>query len=49
MSQGVTARRGDVLVLVGTRKGVFILSSDLSRKDWSLYGPHAPVRRPFGD
>ncbi|MES0360691.1 MAG: exo-alpha-sialidase [Anaerolineales bacterium] len=28
-----------VLVLVGTRKGGFILSSDRSRKDWEVSGP----------
>jgi len=29
-----------VRVLVGTRKGAFILSSDGKRKDWSVAGPH---------
>ena len=28
-----------VRVLVGTRKGAFILSSDGARKDWSVNGP----------
>ena len=32
--------RGDVLVLVGTRKGAFILSSDSSRRQWSVSEPH---------
>ena len=32
-------KRGDALILVGTRKGGFILSSDESRKDWKLSGP----------
>ncbi|HSM69507.1 MAG TPA: hypothetical protein VK830_07315, partial [Xanthomonadales bacterium] len=27
-------------VLVGTRKGAFILSSNSDRKDWSVSGPH---------
>ena len=40
MTQGVTASRGDVIVLVGTRKGAFILSSSPDRKDWSLSGPN---------
>lgn len=31
---------GDVILLVGTRKGGFILSSDLSRRAWKLSGPH---------
>ena len=42
MTQGSTATKGDVLVLVGTRKGAFILSSDDSRKDWLVSGPHSP-------
>ncbi|MDZ7770576.1 MAG: hypothetical protein U5K38_16685 [Woeseiaceae bacterium] len=29
-----------VRVLVGTRKGAFILSSDAKRKKWSVDGPH---------
>lgn len=40
--QGVTARKGDMMVLVGTRKCGFISSSDPSRKSWSLYGPQLP-------
>ena len=42
MTQGSTATKGNVLVLVGTRKGAFILSSDDSRKDWLVSGPHSP-------
>jgi len=33
---------GDVLLLVGTMKGAFILSSDRSRKKWKVDGPHFP-------
>lgn len=40
MSQGLAANRGDVLLLVGTRKGAFFLSSDKTRKKWSVSGPH---------
>ncbi len=29
-----------IRVLVGTRKGAFILTSDGSRRDWSVSGPH---------
>ncbi|GAB0114633.1 WD40/YVTN/BNR-like repeat-containing protein [Acidisoma sp. C75] len=29
-------------VLVGTRKGAFILSADGARRDWSVSGPHFP-------
>ncbi len=31
-----------VRVLVGTRKGAFVLSSDGKRKDWTVDGPHFP-------
>ncbi len=29
-----------VRVLVGTKKGAFILTSDGNRKDWTVSGPH---------
>src|SRR3954464_9490760 len=29
-----------VRVLVGTRKGAFVLTSDAKRKDWKVDGPH---------
>src|SRR5689334_19707058 len=29
-----------IRVLVGTRKGAFILESDAARKDWKVSGPH---------
>src|SRR4051795_3060012 len=29
-----------VLVLVGTRKGCFVLESDADRRDWSVRGPY---------
>src|SRR3954469_15200448 len=29
-----------VRVLVGTRKGAFVLTSDEKRKDWKVDGPH---------
>ena len=31
-----------VRVLVGTRKGAFVLTSDGARKDWDVSGPHFP-------
>ena len=31
-----------VRVLVGTRKGAFVLTSDGARKNWSVAGPHFP-------
>lgn len=41
-SPGARARKDKtrVLVLVGTRKGVFIFESDRSRKNWRTRGPH---------
>lgn len=35
-------KKGDVLVLVGTRKGAFIFSAGSDRYDWGLSGPHWP-------
>src|SRR4051794_34387927 len=29
-----------VMLLVGTRKGCFVLESDADRRDWSLRGPY---------
>lgn len=31
---------GGVRVLVGTRKGAFVLASDEGRRDWTVDGPH---------
>ena len=33
---------GEVLLLVGTQKGAFIVSSDSARKRWRIDGPHFP-------
>src|SRR5271157_4418364 len=33
-------RMSSVRVLVGTRKGAFILTSDGTRKKWKISGPH---------
>ena len=33
---------GSTLLLVGTTKGAFLLTSDASRTDWTLSGPHFP-------
>ena len=40
MTQSSQPKRGDVLVLVGTRKGGFILSSGPARNQWSVSEPH---------
>lgn len=42
----VSAKNGDVIVLVGTMKGAFVLHSNKSRKKWDVGGPYsigAPV------
>src|SRR5829696_2935226 len=38
----VTPRAGDVLLLVGTMKGSFILRADAQRRDWDVCGPYFP-------
>ncbi len=40
MPPNTEANRGDVLLIVGTRKGAFFLTADAARKSWSLSGPH---------
>ena len=35
-----SARRGDVLLMVGTRKGGFLINSGDGRKTWNLSQPH---------
>lgn len=39
MVQGIAANKGDVLLMVGTKKGSFILSSDPARRKWNMSGP----------
>jgi photosystem II stability/assembly factor-like uncharacterized protein len=36
----MTVKRNRVRLLIGTRKGAFILTSDEARKDWRIAGPH---------
>ena len=38
----VTPRSGDVVLLVGTMKGGFILRADSSRRTWEVGGPYFP-------
>ena len=40
MRVGQSPKQGDVILLVGARKGAFILSSDPGRMDWAITGPH---------
>ena len=39
---------GDVLLLVGTMKGAFILRADESRKKWEMGGPYFPGSAVYG-
>jgi len=38
----VTPRAGDVLLLVGTMKGAFVLRADAQRSGWDVGGPYFP-------
>ena len=40
MPEEIEANKGDVILMVGTRKGAFLLSADRSRRNWSVSGPH---------
>ncbi len=40
MPNKIEANRGDIVLMVGTRKGGFLLTSDRSRRNWSVSGPH---------
>jgi photosystem II stability/assembly factor-like uncharacterized protein len=39
--QHVTAKKGDVIVMVGTMKGAFVLRSNGARKKWDVGGPYS--------
>ena len=41
------AEKSDILILVGTKKGGFILNSDNSRKNWSMAGPYCAGSEVF--
>jgi hypothetical protein len=52
MKPKVTARNlsvkdGDVLLLVGTMKGLFLFRSDAKRRRWDAGGPHFPGRSVY--
>jgi hypothetical protein len=42
VTRHVSPRPGDVLILVGTMKGAFIVRSDARRQDWEIGGPYFP-------
>ena len=41
-ASGIQAQAGDVVLMVGTTKGAFLLRSDSSRAHWDMDGPHFP-------
>jgi photosystem II stability/assembly factor-like uncharacterized protein len=43
----LSPRPGDVLLLVGTSKGAFVLRSGPSRRSWELAGPYFPGRAVY--
>ena len=42
MANSLQPMHGDILVLVGTRKGAFVFSADRGRTKWEMTGPHWP-------
>src|SRR5436853_5473855 len=44
----VKPEKGDVLLLVGTMKGAFILRASESRKRWEMGGPYFPGSAVYG-
>jgi photosystem II stability/assembly factor-like uncharacterized protein len=42
MALGEGGSKGDVVVLVGTQKGAFLVWGDAKRKKWRIDGPHFP-------
>ena len=47
MTVGEGGAKGDVVVLVGTQKGAFLVWSDAKRKKWRIDGPHFPGEAVF--
>ena len=42
MDEHLTAESGDLLLAVGTMKGVWLFRSDPDRREWQSSGPHFP-------
>lgn len=40
MPRGSQANSGDIILMVGTRKGAFLLRSDRARRNWAVSGPY---------
>src|SRR5216683_6557898 len=47
-SASVSVKNNDVLLLVGTMKGLFLLRSGSGRRRWDVGGPHFPGRSVYG-
>ena len=47
MTPGLSARPGDLILLVGTRKGSFILTGDPGRRDWEISALQNPGAEVF--
>src|SRR6266508_6483596 len=47
LTEHLTAESGDVLVAVGTMKGVFLFRSDQARDKWQASGPHFPGKSVY--
>ena len=43
----ISAKSGDVLLLVGTMKGAFVLRSNQDRQEWDVGGPYFPGRAVY--
>jgi photosystem II stability/assembly factor-like uncharacterized protein len=43
----LSVRDGDVLLLVGTMKGLFLFSSGRARRSWTMSGPYFPGRSVY--
>ena len=43
----VPARDGDVILLVGTMKGLFLFTCDGARRRWKMSGPFFPGRSVY--
>ncbi|HLN56994.1 MAG TPA: hypothetical protein VK416_00440, partial [Thermoanaerobaculia bacterium] len=44
----ISVKNGDVLLLVGTMKGLFLFRSARARGRWEMSGPHFPGRSVYG-
>ena len=47
-TRSITPRSGDVLLLVGTMKGVFLLRASKGRGKWEVGGPYLPGSAVYG-